>query len=166
MSTTRSQKRRNTQQESIECVSEDLDSPVLVENACHLNQNASIAGPSRPKSPRIINSFSESLRASSKEEVTSEFKSLLVESQTEMLKLLKPKTGEKVRENIDEETENETRNFDTPTKCVQPKMTNRARVVTTTQRIRLATRTGKRQRLETITNQGSTGTKYREQRKK
>ena len=58
------------------------------------------------------------MRASLKEEVTSEIKSLLVESQREMLKLLKPKTGENVRENIEEETENETRNFYTPTKSV------------------------------------------------
>ena len=35
-----------------------------------------------------------------------------------MLKLLKPKTGESVRENIEEETEKETRSFYTPTKSV------------------------------------------------
>ena len=58
-----------------------------------------------------------------KEEITSENKSLLVESQKEMLKLLKPKTGEKVRENIKEETENETRNFYTPAKFVRIKST-------------------------------------------
>ena len=33
-----------------------------------------------------------------------------------MLKLLKPKTGESISENIEEETENETRSFYTPTK--------------------------------------------------
>ena len=85
-------------------------------NVCHLNQDVSIAGPSRPKSPRIENSFIESLRPSLKEEKTSEIKRLLVESQREMMKLLKPKTGENVREKIEEETENETRNFCTPTK--------------------------------------------------
>ena len=118
MSTTRSQKRRNNQQENTECVSEGLVSPILVQNNCHLDQDASIAGPSRPKSPRIENSFLESLRSSLKEEIPSEIKSLLVESQREMLKLLKPKAGENVRENI-EETENETRNFYTPTKSVR-----------------------------------------------
>ena len=90
-----------------------------MECVCQLDQDTSIAGPSRPKSPRIENSFLESLRASLKEENTSEIKSLLVESQREMLKLLKPKTGENVRENIEEETENETRNFCTPTKSVR-----------------------------------------------
>ena len=104
MSTTRSQKRRNNQQESTECVSEGLVSPKLVENVCYLNQDPSIAGPSRPRSPKIENSFLESLRASLNEEITSGIKRLLVESQREMLKLLKPKTGENVRENIEEET--------------------------------------------------------------
>ena len=119
MSTTRSQKRRSNQQESTECVIEGLVSPILVENVCHLNQDVSIAGPSRPKSARIENSFLENLRASLKEEITFEIKSLHVESQREMLKILKPKTGENVRENIEEETENETRNFYTPTKSVR-----------------------------------------------
>ena len=94
-----------------------------MENSCLLDQNASqdvnIAGPSRPKSPRIENSFVESLRASLKEEITSEIKNLLVESQKEMLKLSKPKTRESIRENIEEETENETRSFYTPTKSVR-----------------------------------------------
>ena len=36
-----------------------------------------------------------------------------------MLKLLKPKTGENTRENIDEEKENETRSLYTPTKSVR-----------------------------------------------
>ena len=103
--------------EGLRC--EGLVSPILVENVCHLNQDLSIAGHFRPKSPRIENSFLESLRASLKEEIASEIKSLLVESQREMLKLLKPKTGENVKENIEEETENETRNFYTPTKSVR-----------------------------------------------
>ena len=33
-----------------------------------------------------------------------------------MLKLLKPKTGENMRGNTEDETENETRSFHTPTK--------------------------------------------------
>ena len=101
-------KRKNIQQESTESVSEGLISPIVVENSCFLDQDVSVAGPSRPKSPRIENSLLESLRASLKEEITSEIQSLLMESQKEMLKLLKPKTGEIIRENTEEETENET----------------------------------------------------------
>ena len=86
MSTTRSQKRRNVQQENSENVSEGFVSPVLAENSCPLDQDADIAGPSRPKSPRVENSFLKSLRASLKEEITSEIKNLIVESQKEMLK--------------------------------------------------------------------------------
>ena len=89
MSTTRSQKSKSIQQESTECVSEGLVSPILVENVCHLNQDSRIAGPSKSKSPRVTNGLLESLRDSLKEEITSEIKSLLVESQKEMLKLLK-----------------------------------------------------------------------------
>ena len=108
MSTTRSQKRRNNQQESTESVSEGFVTPIVVINSCPLEQDVSVAGPSRPKSPRIENSLLESLRASLKEEITSEIKSLLVESQKEMLKLLGPET---VRENTEEEVENENEEF-------------------------------------------------------
>ena len=87
MSTTRSQKGRNSQQEAIESVSEGFVSPVVVENSCPLDQDVSIAGLSKPKSPKIEGSFLESLRASLKEEITSEIKNLLVESQREMLRL-------------------------------------------------------------------------------
>ena len=54
-----------------------------------------------------------------KEEITSEIKTLLIESQKEMLKLLKPEIREKARDNIDEEMENETRSFHTPTRSVR-----------------------------------------------
>ena len=81
MSTTRSQKRKNNQQESVESVSEGVVSPIVVENPCFSDQDVSIAGPSKPKSPRIENSFSENLRDSLKEEKTSEIRSLLIESQ-------------------------------------------------------------------------------------
>ena len=90
-----------------------------MENSCPLDQDVSVAGPSKPKSPRIEGSFLESLRASLKEEITSEIKNLLVESQKEMLRLLKPETRENVRENVEEERENETRSFYTPTKSVR-----------------------------------------------
>ena len=119
MSTTRSQKRRNNQQEVVENVSGGFVSPVIAENSCSLDQDVSVAGPSRPKSPRIGNSLLESLRASLKEEITSEIKNLLIESQKEMLKLLKPETRENVRESVEEEMENETRSFYTPTKLVR-----------------------------------------------
>ena len=119
MSTTRSQKRRNDQQESDRNVSEGLVSPIVMENPCSSNQDVEVAGPSGPKSPRIKNSLLENLRASLREEITSEIENLLIESQKEMLELLKPKTRENVRDNFDEETENETRNFYTPTKSVR-----------------------------------------------
>ena len=90
-----------------------------MENPCSSNQDVEVAGPSRPKSPRIENSLLENLRASLKEEITSEIKNLFIESQKEMLKLLKPETRESVRGNFDEETENETRSFYTPTKSVR-----------------------------------------------
>ena len=119
MSTTRSQKRRNDKQEGDRNVSEGFVSPIGVENPCSSNQDVEVAGPPRSKSPRIENSFLENLRASLKEEVTSEIKNLLIESQKEMLKLLKPETRENARDNINEDTENETRSFYTPTKSVR-----------------------------------------------
>ena len=119
MSTTRSQKRRNDQQSTSENISEGLISPIGIGNPCPLSQDDVVAGPSRPKSPRIENSLLESLRASLKEEITSEIKNLLVESQKEMLKLLKPETRGSIRENTEEEVEEETRNFYTPTKSVR-----------------------------------------------
>ena len=90
----------------------------MVENSCPLDQDTIVAGPSRPKSPRIESSFLESLRASLKEEITSETKNL-VASQKEMLKLLKPETRENIRGNTEEETENENRSFCTPIKSVR-----------------------------------------------
>ena len=120
MSTTRSQKRRNDQQSTSENVSEGLISPLVEGNSCPLNQDDEVAGPSKPKSPRIENSLLESLRESSlKKEITSEIKNLLVESQKELLKLLKPETRSNIRENSEEEVEEETRSFYTPTKSVR-----------------------------------------------
>ena len=115
MSTTRSQKRKNTQQENNENVSEGFVSPVIIGNSCSSEQDVGVAGPSNPKSPRVENSLLDSLRISLKEEITSEIKNLLIESQKEMLKLLKPNA----RENVEEEIENETRSFYTPTKLVR-----------------------------------------------
>ena len=114
MSTTRSQKRRNNQQKSTKSVSEGLVSLIVVEK-----RDISVAGPSKSKSPRIEIILLESLRASLEKEIPSESKSLLVESQKELIKLLKPKTGANIRENIEEETDNETRSFYTPTRSVR-----------------------------------------------
>ena len=119
MSTTRSQKRKNTQQENSENVSEGFVSPVVAETPCFSEQDASTSGPSKPKSPRIENSLLESLRSSLKEEITSEIKNLLIESQREMMKLLRPETRENTTENVEEGLENETRNFYTPTRSVR-----------------------------------------------
>ena len=119
MSTRRSQKRRNDQQSTSENVSEGLISPIVEGNPCPLNQDDEVAGPSKPKSPRIENSPLESLRASLKEEITSEIKNLLVESEKELLKLLKPEKRSNIRENSEEEVEEETRSFYTPTKSVR-----------------------------------------------
>ena len=119
MSTTRSQKRKNDRQEGDRNVSEGFVSPIGVENPRSSFQDVEVAGPSRPKSPRIENSSLENLRASLKEETTSEIINLLIESQKEMLKLLRTEIGEKTRDNIDEEIENETRNFHTPTRSVR-----------------------------------------------
>ena len=72
----------NNQQENNESDSERFVSPIRVENSCPLEQDVIVAGPSKPKSPKgIEGSFLESLRASLKEEITSEIKNLLIESQ-------------------------------------------------------------------------------------
>ena len=84
-----------------------------------MDQDVSVAGPSRPKSPRVENSFLESLKASLKEEINSKPESLLVEPQKEIMKPLKSETKENVRENTEEETKNEIRSFYTPTKSVR-----------------------------------------------
>ena len=115
MSTTR----RNDQQKGDRNVSEGFVSPIVMEKPCSSNQDVEVTGPSRPKSPRIENGLLENLRVSLKEEITSEIKNLLIESQKEMLKLLKPETRENARDNFDEETENETKSFYTPTKSIR-----------------------------------------------
>ena len=119
MSTTRSQKRKNAQQEADDNVSEGFVSPIIKENSHPLVRNVESAGPSRPKSPRVENSLLESMRSSLKEEITSEVRAHLLESQKEMLKILRPETRENVRDRSSEELENETRSFYTPTKTVR-----------------------------------------------
>ena len=119
MSTTRSQKRKNDQQEFVENVCEGFLSPVIEENSCPLDQEVDVVGPSKPKSPRVENSALESLRVSLKEEITSEIKNFLMESQRKMLKLLRSETGENVKNSTKDKTENKARNFHTPTKTVR-----------------------------------------------
>ena len=119
MSTTRSQKRKNDQQENSNNVSQLLISPVLKEDVIHVAQDVQIEGPSNPKSPKIENSFLENLRISLKDEITSEVKTVLAESQKEMLSLLKSRANANSREEPEDEPENETRSFYTPTKSVR-----------------------------------------------
>ena len=119
MSTTRSQKRRNVQQEISNTVCEGLISPVLSEDDTCVAQDVQEAGPSNPESPRIENSIIERLRISLKDEITSEIKNLLVESQKEMLSLLKFRANANSREEPENKPENETRSFYTPTKSVR-----------------------------------------------
>ena len=65
--------------------------------------------------PRGLRIVLWSLRASSKEEITTEIKSLQAESQRKIRKMLKTKTGECVNEEDEATLENETRSFYTPT---------------------------------------------------
>ena len=119
MSTTRCRKRKNAQREADDNASEGFISPINMENFRPLDQDVVVAGPSKPKSPRVENSLLEILRSSLKEEITSEIKTLLLESQKEMLRLLRPETRENVKDHVIEEPENESRSFYTPTKIVR-----------------------------------------------
>ena len=95
-SSTRSQKRRNNFQDNAENVGENVVFPVLVEKVGLGESYVIVAGPFCAKSASIETSALDTLRASLKEEITAEIKGLLVESQKEILKQLKPKTGENV----------------------------------------------------------------------
>ena len=121
MSRARSQKRKTNHQDSADKVSEDIISPVAIGNSGLLDQDVLDAGPWSAKSPRLENSVLKSMTASLKEEITSEIKNVLVDFQKEMLKLLKPKTGENAKEEDENELENETRSFYTPTKVSEDK---------------------------------------------
>ena len=93
---TRSQERRNNFQDNAENVSENVVPPLLVKNIDIRESDVMAVGPSYAKLPRSEIAALETLRTSLKEEITAEIKDLLVESQNELLKLLKPKTGENV----------------------------------------------------------------------
>ena len=117
---TRTQKRKN-QQRSSKVVSEIVSSPVLTENVDPKEQGVKVAGPSEDKSARIENSILENLRESLKEEITSEIKSLLLESQREMVKILKPETNKNVKEQEGNVLENAPREVYSPTKSIRCK---------------------------------------------
>ena len=82
------------------------------------------ARPSSAKSPIVEKSLLDSLRVSLKEEITSGIKNLLSDSPKEILRLLKPKTRENVREKVHEEPERETRKFYTSSKSVRTNSTH------------------------------------------
>ena len=103
----------------MENVSENLVSPVLVENEELGEQDVTVAIPSHTKSSRVENYVLESFRASLKKEITSEIKGLLIESQKELLKLLKPRTGKSVREESESAIEEDSKTFYTPTRSVK-----------------------------------------------
>ena len=64
------------------------------------------------------------MRTSLREEITSEIKAQLIESQKAMKKLLKPKTAESARDEDENDLENETSSFYTPTKSVRTSYTH------------------------------------------
>ena len=78
-----------------------------------------IAGSARPKSPWIKNSALVSSRASSRKDITSDIKELLMESQRELLKMLKSKTKLGENEASEQVPERKPRSFYTPTRSVK-----------------------------------------------
>ena len=77
----RSRKRETSQQEITEIVSSNPIALVLVQIVGLGKQDTVIAGPFCPKSPKGGHSVLEKLRASINEDIPSEIKNLLVESQ-------------------------------------------------------------------------------------
>ena len=90
-------------------VSECLVSPVSI-------PNEELDDHDRAVKNGIENSTLESLRTSLKEEITWEIKGLSLESQRELLKLLKSKTGENVNNECNETIEEDSKSFYTPTR--------------------------------------------------
>ena len=70
------EKNKSPDQESTENVIEIIVSPVSGGGVASSEQDVLVAGPSKAKSPRIDGSLLEDLRASLKEEITSEIKGL------------------------------------------------------------------------------------------
>ena len=85
---TRIQRKKNIQQEN---VSDCNFSFVLVVNVDLDESDVMVAGPFKAKSPGVEGCALERIRVSLKEEITSERKGLVLESQNELLKLLKSK---------------------------------------------------------------------------
>ena len=75
-----------------------------------------VAGPSKSESPSVEVTVLESLRVSLKEELTSEIKGLLLQSQRERSSLLKPKAMENPNKGNELNSRNESRTCQTPTK--------------------------------------------------
>ena len=92
---TRSQKRRTANQEVAERVSSDSVAPVLIDVG---EQNVLVVVPSRPEPSRLENNNLEKLRASREAQITLKMKMLLVKSQRELPKLLKPSNEERTTE--------------------------------------------------------------------
>ena len=101
-------------------MSETIVSPVLEENV-DLGEEPDflVVGPSRTKSHMMENSTLESESFFKKKEITSEIKGMLIQSQKEVLKLLKPKTRENENEETEATSEVNPRNFHTLTKSVR-----------------------------------------------
>ena len=81
-------------------MNESLVHPISVENVGLGDQNVILVEPSSAKSPRVERSELENLKASLKEERTSEIKGLLVQSQKELL------GKENLKEHIQQQTLN------------------------------------------------------------
>ena len=103
--------KRVKKQESTENVNETIIPSVLVENIDLRDQDVIVAEQSSAKSIRLEKSVLEVLKASLKKKTTSEIRGLLAEFQKELLKLLKPKTNENIREQNENALESESRDF-------------------------------------------------------
>ena len=108
----RNQKRNANHQETTENVSEIIESPVLGGGVASSELDVLVPGRSKTKLPRIEYSILEDLRASLKDKLSSEIEGLLLESQRELLKTLKPKTRNNPNEGLELNSGNESR---TPT---------------------------------------------------
>ena len=77
-----------------------------------------VAGSARANSPKIEPGTFESSRDSLREEITSEIKGLLMETEREFLRTVGPKTKPNENEENEQDIESKSRNFDTLTTSV------------------------------------------------
>ena len=98
-------------------VNSDFVSLLLVQTVFLGDQNVMSTGPSCPNSTGVENSELERLKPFLKEEITSEIKILLVESQKQLLRLLKAENKENPSEILDSTLE--TEEFHTSKKTVR-----------------------------------------------